>query len=607
MRKNNAGRLSSKNIRLLSGPRIKIVGLVFAVMFLMVAFRLGKLMLQSEGKVAEYAQRQKFSSMELHSPRGIIYDRNMGELAISLRMKSIYLNPQKVEDPKSAAKTIAENLAPGNRKAVDQLAKKIEKRIIRYKSRYFMWVERKAGPEIYERVKEANIRGIGFVDEYKRFYPKRDMMSKIIGFCGMDNQGLSGLEYYYDRQMHSVNAKSRVKKDAFGRPVETPDIMDMPGAMSPYDLALTIDEKIQYITEKALAERVKSSGAQGGVAIVMDPNAGDILAVAEQPRFNPNNFKKYTAASYKSHAISNPVEPGSTFKVFVTAAALEEKTIKPDSLIYCENGAYKTGGKVFKEAHLRRFGRLPVSQVIAKSSNIGAIKIGETLGQKKLDKYLREFGFGERTGVDMPAESQGTLRDISNWSQVSLPSISFGQEVSVTPIQLISAFSVFANGGYVVKPRIIKALMRDGKIIKSFSGRHGKKVLSTDTVKTMARMMTQVVSEGTGTQASVDGFAVAGKTGTAQIFDNKTGAYFEDKHISSFIGFFPAEKPALAILVMIHSPKGVAWGGAVAGPVFAQIASRSADILKIPSEHTEIYKIDWAAMKSRVANIRDGV
>jgi len=605
LRKSNNSGIKTGSARVLSRARIKTVGFVFLVLFALVAVRLAKLMVFSDEKVAEYAQRQKYSSHELHHPRGVIYDRNMKELAISLRMKSIYINPKRAGNLSKTAWAMASELTTGP-KRTKRLARKINASLSKNKNKYFVWIQRKAEPEVYASVKKANIDGVGFVDEYKRFYPKKDIAAKVIGFSGMDNLGLSGLEYYYDSQIHGVMAKSMVRKDALGRPVGSPEKMNLPVGNAPYDLVLTLDERIQFIAERALESKVLETGAKGGVVIVMDPKTGDILAIAEQPRFNPNNFSEYNTEQFKSHAISIPVEPGSTFKVFVTAAALEAKVLLAGELVDCENGRYTTGGKTFKEAHDRRFGMMPVSSVIAKSSNIGAIKIGEKLGPDRLYQYLRNFGFGLRTGVDLPAESPGTLREVSQWSQVSLPSISFGQEVAATPIQMAAGFSVFANGGYLVKPRVLKALTQEGEVVEDFTPVKGRRVLSQSTVKTMVGMMTDVVEQGTGKQAGASGFAVAGKTGTAQVFNNKSGAYSQEQYLSSFIGFFPAQDPALVVLVMINSPAGVAWGGAVAGPVFSEIVTRTARVLRMPGEGTDIYEADWAAMTTALNSGESG-
>ncbi|HEB71422.1 MAG TPA: penicillin-binding protein 2 [Nitrospirae bacterium] len=575
---------------------------VAAILFLgfgAITVRLAQLTMFSDERVAEFSAKQRFRSIKLHMPRGMIFDRNMNELAVSVKLRSVYANPRRIDDPRSTARALAKNIEPKSHSRQNRLYTKLVKKIKASKDKYFIWVKRKVSPETYARIRKEKIRGVGFVKESKRFYPKRDIAAKLIGFCGIDNQGLYGLEYYYDDVIHPVDSRSIVRKDALGRPISTPGALSLPNVTAPYDLVLTIDERVQYITEKALERQTLASRAKGGVAIVMNPNTGEILAMAEQPKFNPNNYQRYKSGSWKSQAVSQAFEPGSTFKVFVAAAALEEKEAAPTEIINCENGRYTVGGKTFREALNHRYKMLTVTDVIAKSSNIGAIKIAERLGPRRLKYYLSQFGFGARTNVDLPGESAGLLRGTKAWSRTSLPSISFGQEVAVTPIQLATGISVLANGGYLVQPRLAKALMRGGKVIRKIETKVVRKILSESTVKSITNMMTQVVESGTGRMASVPGFTVAGKTGTAQKIDPATGSYSDDKFLSSFVGFFPAEKPRLVIIVMIDEPEGVVWGGAVAGPVFAEIASRSARILRIPGSETEIYEINWAKMLRR--------
>jgi len=554
------------------------------------------LTLFSDERIEEFSEKQKFGSINLHMPRGLISDRNMNDLAVSISLRSIYANPRKIKNYHAVAKTLAGKIEPKSKIRRDKLRKKLEKRFNKSREKYFVWVKRKVAPETYISVKAASITGVGFVKESRRFYPKRDIAAKIIGFCGIDNQGLYGLEYRYDQIIHPVETKTIVRKDARGRPISMPANFDIATSLKPYDLALTIDERIQYISEKALERRVMTTGAKGGVVIVMNPHTGEILAMAEQPKFNPNNYSSYKSGSWKPLGVSQSVEPGSTFKLFVAAAALEEKMVTPNETINCENGRYEVGGKYFKEAQNHRFNKLALWEVIAKSSNIGAIKVAEKLGPETLYKHLRSFGFGELTNIDLPGESKGLLRPTSKWSLTSLPSISFGQEVAVTPIQLATGISAFANGGYLVRPRLVKALMRDGKVVKTIKTEIVRRPLSESTANSITDMMIQVVRNGTGKKGAVPGFTVAGKTGTAQKIDPVTRTYSEDKFLSSFVGFLPAHNPRLVILVMIDEPVGVVWGGSVAGPVFAEVASRSARILRIPGAGNEIYEIDWSRM-----------
>lgn len=558
-------------------------------------------MMYSDSRVEEYAERQGLGSVKIHLPRGDIYDRNMREMAVSIEMASVYLNPRRVADPEKVAGVLARLLEPENARARSGVYKRLVKSIKKRKGKSFMWVRRKVPPQTQARIKSAKLPSVGFVKESKRFYPKRDTAAKIIGFCGIDNQGLSGLEYRYDKVIRPVSNRFTVLKDALGRPVSMPEALTIAREAMPFDLVLTIDERIQYIAEKALERQTLKFDAASGVAIVMNPFTGEILAIAEQPKYNPNNFAKYAADWRRLRAVSNAVEPGSTFKLFVAASALEEGVIDLDDLIDCENGRYRVAGHTFKEALNHKYKLLTLPEVIAHSSNIGAIKLAESLGPQLLRKYLTAFGFGEKAEVDLPGESPGLLRPVSEWSLTSLPSISFGQEVAVTPIQLITGVSVFANGGYLLRPHLVKAYMRADEVVRAVKPEVVRRVVSASTAMKIKKMMVNVVREGTGKQASVPGFTVAGKTGTAQKIDPETRAYSDDKFLSSFVGFFPAEEPRLAILVMIDEPKGVAWGGAVAGPVFSEIALRSARVLRIPSTNMDVYEIDWDRLTGKSA------
>lgn len=596
MRKNE--RKKSDKARGAKRTRLKVIimGALLGAAYAALAARLAQLMIFSDARVEEYAERQSRGSVRISLPRGQIYDRNMRQLAVSVDMPSVYVNPRKIRDPDAAARKLAGLLEPERPSARARVYRKLKRAMAARKDKSFVWVRRKAPPDVKERIKAADIPGVGFVNESKRFYPKRGMAAKIIGFCGIDNQGLSGLEYRYDDVIRPVKGRFTVLKDALGRPLSMPDVLDVMEKSAPYDLILTIDERIQYIAERALERRVRELGASRGVAIVMNPVTGEILAVAEQPEFNPNNFARYDAKERRLMAVSEALEPGSTFKIFVAAAAIEEGVTDVSDVIDCEDGRYMVGGHYFNEANYHRYGLLPLADVIAKSSNIGAIKLAERMGPKVLRGRLESFGFGSRTGVDLPGESPGLLRPVSEWSLTSLPSISFGQEVAVTPIQLITGALVFANGGLLVRPYVVKAFSRDGRIVKEVEPEVRRRVVSASTARKIKDMMIEVVENGTGKLAAAPGFTVAGKTGTAQKVDPLTRTYSKTKFLSSFAGFFPAEDPRLAILVMIDEPEGAAWGGTVAGPVFSEIAVRAARILRIPSAKTDVYQIDWGKL-----------
>lgn len=595
MRKNKKKQAAPARGKVNIRRRVLAVGCFLLVFSAVIVGRLTQLTLFFDDRVEEFSERQRFGSINLHLPRGVIYDRNLNEFAVSVKLRSVYANPRKIGDAGEAARKLAGLLERGGEER-RKVERKLQRIFRKAHDKHFVWVRRKVAPETYAGVKAADLPGVGFVKESKRFYPKRDVAAKIVGFCGIDNQGLYGIEYKYDKVIHPVNSRSRVRKDAFGRPISMPDEYSVAEAAAPYDLALTIDERIQYVAEKALERRVAQTRARGGVAIVMDPWNGDIIAMAEQPRFNPNNFARYSAGSWKSNAVSMAVEPGSTFKIFVAAAALEDRLVYPGDLIDCENGRYTVGGKTFREALNKRYGKMPVIDVITHSSNVGAIKLAERLGPERLRESLTMFGFGERTNLDLPGESRGLLRTVDNWSATSLPSISFGQEVAVTPIQMAAGVSVFANGGKLVRPRLVKSFLRNGEVVRDAGTEVVRRVISQPTALAVREMMRKVVTEGTGRMASVEGYDVAGKTGTAQKIDPVTRTYSDEKYLSSFVGLFPTQNPRLVIVVMIDEPEGVVWGGYVAGPVFAEIASRAGRILRIPANGAKIYEIDWGKM-----------
>lgn len=577
--------------------RVGFVLFLLGVWFMVISGRLVQLMALGDERVEEYSEKLHFGRLDVSLPRGVIYDRKLNEMAVSVDVSSIYINPRQLNDPARAVKSVARALEPADSPARNAAYKRLLSDIRKGKGKSFIWARRKVDPDTAQRVKDLGLRGVGFLKESRRFYPKRDIAAKIIGFCGMDNQGLYGIEYGYNSLMRPVNSKFTVLKDAMGRPVSMPENLGATDKAGPVDIALTIDERIQYITERAIERQTVKTGAKNGVALVMDPHTGEILAMAEYPGFNPNQYAKYSPGAVKPKAVSDAQEPGSTLKLFVAAAALEEKVAQANEILDCENGLYKFAGREFREAHRNKYGKLTVAEIIAKSSNIGAIKLGERLGPKKLHSYLTAFGFGRKTGIDLPGEANGLLRPVSDWSLSSLPSISFGQELSVTPMQLGTAISAIANGGYLMRPHFVKAYMRNGETIKTVEPEAVSRPISRVTAEIMKEMMKGVTMEGgTGMKAAIPGFVVAGKTGTAQKMDPVTRTYATDRHLASFAGFFPADSPRLVIVVMIDEPKGVEWGGAVAGPVFSEIGERAARVMRIPSAGSDVYEINWSKL-----------
>lgn len=572
--------------------RATIVFALIGLWIVLLAARLAQLALFADDRLDRLLTFQGEGAREIALARGVIYDRNLEELAVSIGMDSIYANPRLHRFSDAELEKLAVALEP-----LDRIGRKkrLRELLDSKRDKSFVWVERKASDAVSRRVREAKIDGIGFAREARRFYPNRDLGSRVIGFCGIDNQGLSGIEYYYDELIEPVSSKVRALRDALGRSITDPDAFDAALSESPPDLILNIDARAQYITERALERQVKKSNAKGGVAILLDPKSGAVIALGEEPKFNSNTFERYPASRWNSMSVNSMVEPGSTMKIFLAAAALDSGELAPDDLLYCENGSYEVGGHVFGEAARKKYGYLSLSQTIEKSSNICAIKIAERIGAERYHDYLAAFGFGQRLEIDLPGAGSGLLKPIDRWSGVTMASMSFGQEIGVTPMQLAVGVAAIANGGYLVKPRVAAALARDGVIIKRFEPEVMRRVISSSTARKLRSIMRRAVTRGTGQRADARALSVAGKTGTAQKIDPATGLYSETEYLSSFVGFAPSDDPKLVAVVLIDEPTGAAWGGSVAGPVFAEIMSKSFSILKIPTQETKVYELDWRA------------
>jgi cell division protein FtsI (penicillin-binding protein 3) len=405
------------------------------------------------------------------------------------------------------------------------------------------------------------------------------LSAQTLGFTNIDDHGIEGIEFYYDAHLRGPTSKFTVLKDALGRgfDAEKRRVSKFRGN----NLILTIDSTIQYIAEKALEEAVTEFSAKSGMAIIMAPKTGAILAMAHFPFFNPNAFNGFDKKLWRNRTITDPFEPGSTMKIFSAAAALESGNAFPNSIFYCENGAYKIGQEVVHDT--RPYGWLSLQQIIKHSSNIGAVKVSEITGPESLYKTLRDFGFGSKTGIDCPGETSGSLSPFKQWAKIDAGTISFGQGISVSALQLASAASAIANEGLLMKPYIVQAITdQNGRLLKSFEPRIARRVVSEKTARTLVRIMQTVITKGgTGVKAAIEGYSVCGKTGTAQKIDEK-GEYSDGKFISSFVGFAPAEKSEVAILVVIDEPQDQHYGSIVAAPVFKKIAHKILSYMNIP-------------------------
>lgn len=548
--------------------RIIMIGTIFGLMFLTVIGRAFYLQILQHEELVKKADKQHQHRVDLTPARGSILDRNGTPLAESIHMDSCYAEPRRIKDVDGTAAVLAPILGVPKHELVAKLSI----------NKSFTWVERWLAPETATRIKNMKLPGIGFAPESKRFYPNLETAAHVVGFTGRDPNGLEGIELRYDSTILGNTGYMITERDALGRNIAVKNTVikdSSPGN----NIVLTLDKTIQFIAEKELAKAVIESNAKGGMALVMESDTGKVLAMANYPTFNPNAYSRYSLAQLRNRVVVDSFEPGSTFKVFTIAAALESGVVKPTDVYNCENGSYRIANRTIHDDHPHS--RLTVSEIIKYSSNIGSAKIGFKMGEQRLSGYLRNFGFGGRTGIDLPGESPGSMK--RNWYGIDLATISFGQGVSLSAIQLVSAVSAIANGGTLMKPYLVERILDDsGKEVQHFEPQAVRRVISPDTAQKVSKMMETVTGEGgTGTKAAVDGFRVAGKTGTAQKVDPVTRAYSPSKRIGSFVGFVPADKPKLTIAVIIDEPQGIKYGGVVAAPAFKVIAQNTLAYLKI--------------------------
>jgi cell division protein FtsI (penicillin-binding protein 3) len=551
--------------------RILMVGIIFIMAFAAIAAKAVHLQVYRSHWLSQKASDQYEKSLTTSGKRGIIYDRNLREMAVSIDVTSIAAYPAHVENPKAAAKALA--------KVLELDAPRLQHKLAGKKS--FVWIKRQSTAKETSAVKDLALTGIDFVTEYNRFYPHTTLAAQALGFSGIDGAGLEGIEFYYKQHLKGADINFTVFKDALGNgfsagPGRSADT-------SGHNLILTIDSTIQYIAESALKEAVDQHSALLGLALVMHPQTGAILALAHYPFFNPNSYADFDKSIWRNRALTDPFEPGSTMKIFSAAAALEYGKITPNEIFFCENGAYKIGKNVVHDIH--KYGWLSLQQIIKFSSNIGAVKVGEKVGARKLYRTFRDFGFGRKTGIDSPGEATGTLTHYSSWSKIDTGAIAFGHGISVSAVQLITAISAIANGGNLMKPYLVQEIVdQNGNLINAFKPQKVRSVISARTATIVKNILKTVITEGgTGVNAALDGYTAGGKTGTARKLD-ENGKYSKTRHTASFIGFAPADNPEIAILVIIDEPQGKYYGGIVAAPVFKQIAQQTLTYLNVPPE-----------------------
>jgi cell division protein FtsI/penicillin-binding protein 2 len=539
--------------------------------FILVSLRLADLMIINHKGLSERAKEQQVKVEDIQARRGIIFDRRGRELALNLDLESLYCDPENLSANKEDMKKLAS--------AVGERPKAVLARIP--DEGRFAWIQRKLSPEAADRVRALNIDGLGFVTEGKRFYPKGELASHILGCVGIDNQALEGIELKYDKYLKTSGGKVLLERDASGRTLSSGVTMEAKGN----NIALTIDEVLQRLVEQELDKAMAEWKAASASVIMMDPFTGDILALANRPAYDPNDGGNAGSAARRDTAITDIYEPGSTFKIIIGVGALEEKLVTPRTLFDVSKGSIEVGGKTIRDVH--KSGILTFEEVIQKSSNVGSIMVGMKLGKERLYKYAKLLGIGEKSGIDLPGEISGWIHPPERWSGTSLGAIPIGQEVAVTPLQILRAYCAVANGGFLVRPHVVSEIISpDGQTLLSFNDIKGKRVISEKTAETFKDILKTVTEAGgTGKNASVAGNEVAGKTGTAQLINPVTKRYSKKKYVSSFVGFVPADNPRFAMIVVVHEPKGQIYGGVVAAPVFRNIANQALSYLNVPMEN----------------------
>ncbi len=512
------------------------------------------------------AQRQQQHIVRLAPERGNIFDRQMRPLAMSRGAESVFAAPVEIPDRAMVANLLAPILDVDSRELLGRFDT----------HRSFCFVKRKVTDQQAERVLSLNLKGIYLHKEPQRVYPNGPLAAPVLGYVGIDDNGLAGLEYALDSDITGRPGLVMLVKDARLHAFHSTEKPGLPGK----NIVLTLDENIQLFAEKALADAVTRWRAAGGVIIVQKPNTGEILAMASAPGFDPNQAEQNPPPASANRGVAWVYEPGSTFKLVTLSAALEENLTNPEEVIDCQMGSIVLAGHVIHDH--KRFGALSVRQVLVHSSDVGAIKLGLRLGQERLYRYMRAFGFGERSQIELSGEERGLLKPPSRWSGLSIGEMSMGQEVSVTPLQLINAYSAVANGGILFQPRMVRDVFR-GNAHDPIRPALGRRILSERTAQTMRELLAGVVEEGTGKPARLNGHSAAGKTGTAQKID-PSGAYSHSHYVSSFVGFAPVQRPELTILISIDSPVGAIYGADVAAPAFKAIAEQALSYLSVPQD-----------------------
>jgi cell division protein FtsI (penicillin-binding protein 3) len=600
----------------LKRARFWLICLFFLSWAILIAVRLFWLQVVLHGEFLERARQQQQHTFDVAPQRGVLYDRNLREMAMTVQVDSIFAVPSEIADKQAAAHALAAIVHADPNDAStseEQIAARLDA------ARNFAWIARRVTPEVAARIHAlidpcapdkhkfipndpcltSVFKGVYIQKEFQRFYPDNEIAAQVLGYVGMDDKGLGGLEQKFEPQLHGVAGHMYTALDAHRRVLGSSEREPQPGR----NLVLTIDENIQFMAERALDHSMQRTHAANGTVVVQDVHTGQILALAIRPTFNPNLFRRATPEMLRNHAVSDVYEPGSVFKLIAYAAALDQHQAAPDDMVDCQGGKITLAGRVIHDNQGEHFGVIPVHKALEESSDVGAIKMALKVGQDRFYQYIRDFGFGSRSGAEMPGETRGLLQSVNKWSPSSIGSVAIGQEIGVTPIQLVSMVSTIANGGVYLPPHVLIP----GQVDATSNGKTpavqpvpmpfkpggelpdplppgAHRVLSTMTAAQMRKMMEGVVLYGTGKRAQLNGYSSGGKTGTAQKIDPATHLYSKTMHIASFAGIAPVNNPVIAVAVIIDSPKGDYYGATVSAPVFAEVAQQVLEYLAVPHD-----------------------
>ena len=574
----------------LSRKRFWIICLFFLVWACVIAGRLFLLQIVDHKEYLERAEKEQQRTFEVAPRRGVLYDRNLRELAMTVQVESIYADPSEIENKAAAAQTLAgldHTDADDGRNSESEIAER------RNAGHNFAWIARRVTPDVATAVRNLNMKGIYFQKEFQRFYPDNLIAAQVLGFVGSDDNGLGGLEEKFDYELHGEPGEMYAAMDARRKVMGSSEHDPEPGR----NLVLTIDENIQFLAEKALDRAMEKTQALNGTVVIQDVHTGQLLALAIRPAFNPNNYRHTSPELLRDHAVSDVYEPGSTFKLVTYATALDQHVAEPDDMIDCQGGKITLAGRVIHDNQGEHMGVVPVHRALEESSDVAAVKLALKVGPDHFYQYIRAFGFGSRSGIELPGETRGLLQPVKRWGGSSIGSIAIGQEVAVTPLQLVTMVSTIANGGEYLPPHVLltDADSDSNKPAQAVPFKHGgdlpnplptgaHRVIATLTAAQMRKMMEGVVLFGTGKSAQLNGYSSGGKTGTAQKIDPATHTYSKTMHIASFAGFAPVNNPVIAVAIVMDSPKGAYYGADVSAPVFADVAQQVLEYLGVPHD-----------------------